>query len=95
MAERMSGLQHRLCDLLALGLDAQLASVLLRESADSGRVTLTQDQLAEMLGSARTSVQRVLKQLEQRGLIELGYRRIEVIDPVGLSERAGTTATRR
>ncbi len=44
--------------------DAQLASVLLREGADGCDVTLTQDQLAEMLGSARTSVERVLKQLE-------------------------------
>ncbi len=80
MAGRMSGLQHRLGDLLAGGLDAQLASVLLRESAGDGSAPLTQDQLAEMLGSARTSVQRVLKQLEQQGLIELGYRRITVVD---------------
>lgn len=95
MAERMSGLQHRLGDLLAGGLDAQLASVLLRESADGSHVTLTQDQLAEMLGSARTSVQRVLKQLEQQRLIELGYRRIDVIDPAGLSELVGTAEVRR
>ena len=85
LAERMSGLQQRLGDLLAGGLDAQLASVLIRESAGACDVTLTQDQLAEMLGSARTSVQRVLKQLEADGLIELGYRRITVLDPERLA----------
>lgn len=91
LAERMGGLQQRLGDLLAGGLDAQLASVLLRESADGCDVTLTQDQLAEMLGSARTSVQRMLKQLEADGLIELGYRRIAVVDPDGLAGLVGTS----
>ncbi len=85
LAERMAGLQQRLGDLLAGGLDAQLASVLLREGAEDGRVDLTQDQLAEMLGAARTSIQRVLKQLEHDGLVELGYRRIEVLDAPGLA----------
>ena len=91
LAERMGGLQQRLGDLLAGGLDAQLASVLLRESADGCDVALTQDQLAEMLGSARTSIQRVLKQLEADGLIELGYRRITVVDPDGLAGLVGTS----
>lgn len=85
LAERMSGLHLRLGDLLAGGLDAQLASVLLREGIDGTAVSLTQDQLAEMLGAARTSVQRVLKQLESDGLIELGYRRITVIEAKGLA----------
>jgi CRP-like cAMP-binding protein len=80
LAERMSGLQLRLGDLLAGGLEAQLASVLLREGSDDGEVNLTQDQLAEMLGAARTSIQRVLKHLEDEGLIALGYRHIEVVD---------------
>jgi len=90
LAERMSGLQHRLGDLLAGGLDAQLASVLLREQADGGSVSLTQDQLAEMLGAARTSVQRVLKQLEQQRLITVGYRRIDVVDHDGLANLIGS-----
>jgi CRP-like cAMP-binding protein len=89
LAERMAGLQQRLGDLLAGGLDAQLASILLREAADDGEVVLTQDQLAEMLGAARTSVQRVLKQLELDDVIELGYRRIDVTDPAGLRALIG------
>lgn len=88
LAERMSGLQHRLGDLLAGGLESQLGSVLLREGHDTGEVRLTHDQLAEMLGAARTSVQRVLKALEAEGLIELRYRRIVLVDSPGLRSLA-------
>lgn len=85
MAERMSGLQSRLIDLLAGGLEAQLASVLLRNADDGGEVKITQKDLGAMLGVQRSSVQRVLKDLESAGLIELGYRRITVADSGGLS----------
>jgi CRP/FNR family transcriptional regulator, cAMP and macrophage regulator len=84
LAERMAGLQNRLVDLLAGGLESQLASLLLREADDDETVTLTHGRLAEMLGAPRTSVQRVLKSLEAAGLLELGYRRIGLIDPAGL-----------
>lgn len=91
LAERMSGLHLRLGDLLAGSLEAQLASIVLREGINGRHVTLTQDQLAEMLGAARTSIHRVLKHLEHDGLIELGYRRIKVIDVAGLSELVNGT----
>lgn len=84
IAERMAGLQERLVDLLAGGLEAQLASILLREGSASGDVRLTQDQLAEMLGVARTSVQRVLKSLETSEIVDLKYRRIILVDQAAL-----------
>lgn len=84
LAERMSGLQNRLIDLLAGGIEAQLASILLREADDEGRVRTTQETLAAMLGVQRSSVQRVLKQLESAQLIELRYRCIDLIDRGGL-----------
>jgi CRP-like cAMP-binding protein len=85
MAERMAGLQSRLIDLLAGGLEAQLASLLLRNADGAGEVKITQKDLGAMLGVQRSSVQRVLKDLESAGLIELGYRRITVADSGGLS----------
>jgi CRP-like cAMP-binding protein len=91
LAERMAGLQNRLGDLLAGSLEAQLASILLRDGVEGRPVTLTQAQLALMLGAARTSVQRVLKQLEQDGFIDVGYRRIDVIDPDGLAALIGSS----
>lgn len=85
LAERMAGLQHRLIDLLAGGIEAQLASILLREADDAGRVRTTQATLAAMLGVQRSSVQRVLKHLESAELIELRYRCIDLIDRAGLA----------
>lgn len=85
LADRMVGLQNRLIDLLAGGIEAQLASMLLREADDSARVRTTQANLAEMLGVQRSSVQRVLKQLEAAQLIALHYRSIELLDRAGLA----------
>ena len=70
LAERMAGLQSRLTDLLAGGLESQIASILLREGNDGDDVRLTQGQLAELLGVPRSSIQRVLKALAAAGLIE-------------------------
>jgi len=66
------------------GLEAQIASVLLREADDQGEVRMTQSQLADLLGAQRSSVQRVLKSLAGAGLIELHYRRIELVDRRGV-----------
>lgn len=80
MAERMAGLQDRLDDLLAGSLESQLTSLLLREASATGDVCFTHAHLADLLGVQRSSVQRVLKSMEAAELIELSYRRIEVID---------------
>ena len=45
---------------------------------------VAQTDLAEMCGLARVTVFGVLAQLEKRGLIETGYRRITVFDPEAL-----------
>src|SRR5260370_609466 len=64
---RMAPTQARLVDLLAGGLDAQLASLVTRE-AEQGAVHLAQSMLADLLGARRTSVYRVLKRFEARDL---------------------------
>ncbi len=85
LAERMAAMQQRLIGLLAGGLEAQLASLLLSESGTGDAMTITQSRLADLLGVQRSSVQRVLKQLEMSGLIESRYRRITIVDAPGLS----------
>lgn len=45
---------------------------------------VTQFDLAEMCGLSRPTVQQILSNLERRGLIKPGYRRIEVPDPEAL-----------
>jgi CRP-like cAMP-binding protein len=84
LAERMAGLQGRLVELLAGGLESQLASILVRQVGADGVVHLTHATLAELLGVPRASVQRVLKSLESAGLVELHYRKIELVDLGGL-----------
>lgn len=92
IALRMAEVQARLIDLLAGGLPAQLASVLVRE-AERGTVALSQQVLAELVGGRRTSVNRVLKDLEARGLIALHYRQVEILDPGGLTALADGLTT--
>ncbi len=80
LAERMAAMQQRLVGLLAGGLDAQLASLLVREAGLDDTVTITQSRLADLLGVQRSSVQRVLKNLEVSGYITSRYRKIVIID---------------
>jgi CRP-like cAMP-binding protein len=84
LADRMSGLQQRLIVVLAGSLESQLAGALLAR-ATNGSVAMTQEQLAALLGVQRTSIQRVLTQLEGAGLVARGYGRIELLDPSGLA----------
>ena len=51
-------------------------------------IRLPQDQLALMLGVSRQSVNKVLRHLEQHGVIGLSYGRIEVLDPQALRAAA-------
>jgi CRP-like cAMP-binding protein len=83
LALRMAATQARLVDLLAGGLDAQVAALLVRQS-EHNVVRLSQAVLADMLGARRTSVNRVLKRFEARGLVRLGYGQVEILDPAGL-----------
>jgi CRP-like cAMP-binding protein len=92
IALRMAKIQARLVDLLAGGLQAQLAALLVRE-AEQGQVRLSQQVLAALVGGRRTSVNRVLKDLEARELIKLRYRHVEILDPAGLAALAGAVAT--
>jgi len=55
------------------------------------RIRLSQDQLARMLGTTRTGVNKALRELERQGLMRLHYGEIELLDLVAL--RQGATAS--
>lgn len=81
VAGRVSAAQQRLIGLLGVGLTEQTARLLLAETeAGGGPVELPQRVLAAMLGVQRSSLNKVLREFEQQGLITLGYRTIEVAD---------------
>ncbi|MGK2938689.1 MAG: Crp/Fnr family transcriptional regulator [Solirubrobacteraceae bacterium] len=52
-------------------------------------IPLTQDDLADLAGTSRATVNRVLREDEARGIVELGRGRTRVIDQDGLTRWAG------
>lgn len=87
-------LSSRLAEHLYLPVEARIRRRLLDlcdlyEQVD-GRTTipLSQDELAELSGAARPTVNRVLRQDQDRGVVELGRRRITVLDRDALRRRA-------
>ncbi|SRR5579875_363126 len=86
VAQRLAASQARILSLLGGSLTAQAARLLAEEAVD-GRVELPQRTLAAMLGVARPSLNKVLKDLERDGLIRISYSTIEVPDRARLAAR--------
>ena len=88
VSTRVADFWFRVVEILAGGLEAQVASVLIRR-AEHGVVHLSQNSLAELVGARRTSVNRVLKGLEAQGLVEVRYGQVEILDVAALSKATG------
>jgi CRP-like cAMP-binding protein len=88
LSDRLVNYQGRLIEVLAGGLEAQIATVLVHR-ADRGVVKLSQSNLAELVGGCRTSVNRVLKRLEDQNLVRVHYGQVELVDEFGLALVAG------
>lgn len=56
--------------------------------AHGGTVALTQDDLAELAGTTRPTVNKVLREAARAGLVRTGRARIEILDPTGLQALA-------
>ena len=63
-----------------------------RSSGNSWTVPITQQDLAAMAGTSRPTVNRVLRGMEEAGVLRLGRGRIEVLDVVALRHRATSAA---
>lgn len=81
VTERFSGIVEALQQMMFMSLEQRVITFLLDESAAVGDDVLhiTQEQLAENIGSAREAVTRVLKQLKEKGLLNIGRGRIEIL----------------
>jgi CRP-like cAMP-binding protein len=88
VSNRLISYQARLMEVLAGGLEAQVASVLVRR-ADHGVVKLSQSNIAELVGGNRSSVNRVLKRLVDQQLVLVGYGQLQIVDEAGLAKVAG------
>jgi CRP-like cAMP-binding protein len=67
-----------------------LAELMVPADDGTGAVHLTQQELAESVGSVREVVARVLAQLRDEGVLSRDTRSIKVNDPARLREIANT-----
>ena len=88
VASRLATSQQRLVDLLGVPLAQQVARVILDEAVDD-ELPYSQATVAALLGARRPSVNKVVSDLHRRGLIDVGYRSITVIDAAALVAQAG------
>ena len=74
----------------AATLEQRVAAYLTGEARRLGTDTLrvTQEQLAQAIGSAREAVTRTLKKLSQAGLVELFRGGVRLLDREGLEQLA-------
>lgn len=84
LAGRIARCQGRLEELLAGDVRARLATLLLHQSR-AAIAELTQQTIAELLGTTRTSVNRALRDLESQGILRVGYREIVIWDHAALA----------
>jgi CRP-like cAMP-binding protein len=74
---------HRIEDLVFLDLPTRVVKALVELHASRGSdsdIRVKQDDIAAFVGATRASVNRVLADLEQRGLVALKRRHIEIKD---------------
>ena len=84
LAKTIRRLSDRVEDLIFLDVPSRVAKYLLDLAQVDGEqtleLTLTQDELAAFIGASRVSVNRVLGDLERRGIIEIRRRHIVIRD---------------
>ena len=97
LAARIRELSNRLLEAMYLGLDRRLYRGLL-ELAELYRtpglggppvIPLTQEQLADLVGGTRPTVNQILQRLVEQQVISLGRGKVVVLQPDALRRKAG------
>ena len=86
-SRRLRDAEERLETMAFKGIPARLASLLLRLSEERNSLEvsgLTHQDLAETVGTYRETATQVLNDLKAQGLIDIGRKRITILDPEGL-----------
>jgi len=89
--EELRRLGHLVEELACKGVRERLARVLLEQSVgegaeDNGRVTLTQKELASLVGTRQEVVSRTLRIFRKEGIIRVGRGQITILDRKRLME---------
>lgn len=83
LARRIRHSTAHIEDLVFLDLPGRVAKCLIDQNellGSAGRVSLTQEEIASFVGATRVAVNRVLVDLERRGLVTLGRGHVEITD---------------
>jgi CRP-like cAMP-binding protein len=93
LAQRLRRMTELLTDALFVSADRRVLrrlsdlAALFAPGAKTAVVPLAQHDLAELAGTSRATVNRVLRAEVQRGTVSLGRNQITVMDPGGLAAR--------
>ncbi len=90
VGQRLAQVEDHMEKVAYKRLPERLASLLL-ELAPNGRAIrgTSHQSLADMLGTYRETISAILRSFKDEGLVELGYRKIELCDVRGLRVAAG------
>jgi CRP-like cAMP-binding protein len=94
LAARVVRLSDRLQEALYVAVETRIRRRLIEvaqlygDGAPGTVIPLTQEDLAGLAGTARATVNRVLRQEEMRGSLSLGRHRVTIIDPPAIASRA-------
>ena len=91
LGARIRVLTDRTEDLVFKDLQGRVAKQLLSLASDDDSIELklSQQELANMVGGSRPTVNQILKHFEGRGYIAVDHRRIDITDAPGLRRLAG------
>ncbi len=84
---RLKAAEARLWEMRHLSVGGRLARLLLG-LAQGGEIPFSHQDLARMVGATRETVTKLLGEWALEGWVELGYRRVEVLDPKALARLA-------
>jgi len=94
MAERLQKTEAKLEELAFKGIPARLSSLLLSLSAEENGASIvdgyTHQDLAEMLGTYRETTTQILNNFKGAGWIEIGRKRIVLLDQEAISDVSAT-----
>jgi len=86
---RLRETEEQLEALAFKSVPSRLAALLLRLTGDGGEVAgLTHQDLAEMIGTYRETTTQTLNDMKAQGILEIGRRRITILDKEALREIA-------
>jgi CRP-like cAMP-binding protein len=90
VGQRLAQVENRMEEVAYKRLPERLAGLLL-ELANGGKAIrgTSHQSLADMLGTYRETISAILRNFKDEGLVELGYRKIELRDLRGLQMASG------